>query len=121
MIETLTTSQAAHYLLQDENAAWSYAGAHAIVEHLEQMEEDCGGEPIEFDRVAIRCDFSEHSSLQDWAAGYFGEGKSLNDLRLAAGIEADTPSDEIDDKIREYISDHGQLIEFDGGIIVSSF
>jgi len=115
MIETLTTSQAAHYLLQDENAAWSYAGAHAIVEHLEQMEEDCGGEPIEFDRVAIRCDFSEHSSLQNWAAGYFGE------VDISLGIEADTPSDEIDDKIREYISDHGQLIEFDGGIIVSSF
>jgi hypothetical protein len=33
--------------------------------------------------------------------------------------EAD--EDELDEKIREYINDRGQLIEFDGGIIVSSF
>jgi hypothetical protein len=29
--------------------------------------------------------------------------------------------DDVDDKIREYINDRGTLIEFDGGIIVSSF
>ncbi len=117
MIETLTTSQAAHLLLQDDNASWSYAGAHAMIEYLEQVEEDCGGEPIEFDRVAIRCDYSEYPSLQDWAAGYFGTGESY----AALDIEADTPSDEIDDKIRDYIHDHGHLIEFDGGVIVLSF
>jgi len=105
MIETLTTSQAAHYLLQDDNASWSYAGAHAMIEYLEQHEEDCGAEPVEFDQVAIRCDFSEYASLQDWAAEYFG-------------TEIDG---EIDSEIREYINDHGVLIEFNGGIIVSSF
>ena len=35
-------------------------------EHLEQIEEDCGTE-IEFDRVALRCEYSEHESLQEWA------------------------------------------------------
>jgi hypothetical protein len=29
--------------------------------------------------------------------------------------------DEVLDSITEYIQDHGQLIEFDGGIIVSEF
>jgi hypothetical protein len=29
--------------------------------------------------------------------------------------------DEIDEAIRDYINDHGTLIEFDGGIIVSNF
>ena len=29
--------------------------------------------------------------------------------------------DEFDEKIREYIQDNAQLIEFDGGVIVSSF
>jgi hypothetical protein len=29
--------------------------------------------------------------------------------------------EEIEEAIREYIQDHGSLIEFDGGIIVSSF
>ena len=107
MIETLTTSQAAHYLLQDDNASWSYAGAHAMIEYLEQHEEDSGAEPVEFDQVAIRCDFSEYASLQDWAAEYF-------DTEIDSEID-------IDSEIREYINDHGVLIEFNGGIIVSSF
>ena len=38
-------------------------------------------------------------------------------------IEADDleDSEEIDAKIKAYIEDHGTLIEFEGGIIVSSF
>lgn len=94
-----------------------------MIEYLEQVEEECGGEPIEFDRVAIRCDYSEHASLQDWAAGYFGTGESYASLGIEAEWpdNADTPEDEIDDKIRDYIIAHGHLIEFDGGVIVLSF
>jgi hypothetical protein len=116
MKNTLTTSQAAHILIDDENARWSRAGAFALVEHLEQMEEECGQE-IEFDRVALRCDWSEYDSLGDWAEAFFGGiHEACAALRIGAthdGLE--------DDTIREYINDHGQLIEFDGGVIVSSF
>jgi len=89
--------------MADENAAWSMAGAFALAEHLEQIEEDCGTE-IEFDRVALRCEYSEHESLQEWARYYFNSDD-----------EGDA------EKIREFIYDRGQLIEFDGGIIVSEF
>jgi hypothetical protein len=34
---------------------------------------------------------------------------------------ADEYGERVDEEIREYISDRGQLVEFDGGIIVSSF
>ena len=114
MKTTLTTSEAANILFKDSNANWSYAGARALAEYLEEYEESTG-EELEFDYVAIRCDFSEWDSLQEWAGDYFS-----GDWREEVGAE-DCEDDNTDARIREYIQDHGQLIEFDGGIIVSSF
>jgi hypothetical protein len=109
MKKTLTNYEIAHELLQDENAAWTRAGAFALAEHLEQIEEDTG-EEMELDIVAIRCDFAEYSSLEDWADDYGMEQDSLDDSHEQRA-----------DNIRSFIQDNGQLIEFDGGIIVSSF
>jgi hypothetical protein len=117
MKETLSTHEVAHKLREDENANWSYAGALALAEYLEQLEEDCGGE-WEFDRVAIRCDFSEYKGLREWAEDYFG---GIMKWEAALSIEPDTTPDECDKRIQEYIQDNGTLIEFDGGIIVNSF
>jgi hypothetical protein len=117
MKTTLTTSQAANMLANDQNSSFTRLGAFALVEYLEQMEEDCG-EEMEFDYVALRCDYSEHESLQEWAHDYFGTNA---DWKSEMEIDPDLADDEIDDTIREYIQDHGQLIEFDGGVIVSSF
>jgi hypothetical protein len=114
MKETLSTNEVAERLLADENANWTWAGAQALAEYLEELEADMG-EEIEFDRVAIRCDFSEWESLQEWVQDYFTNYID----RLC--IEKDMDEDEIDEAIRDYINDHGTLIEFDGGIIVSSF
>jgi hypothetical protein len=116
MKTTLTTSEAADILFNDKNANWSYAGARALAEYLEEYEESTG-EELELDVCAIRCDFSEYSSLLDWAHDYFSN--ALEELGFDETEEND--DDEVDEKIREYIQDHGQLIEFDGGIIVSSF
>jgi hypothetical protein len=114
MKETLSTNEVAERLLADENANWSWAGAQALAEYLEELEESMG-EEIEFDRVAIRCDFSQRDSLQEWAQDYF---TNYIDRHC---IEKDMDEDEIDEAIRDYINDHGTLIEFDGGIIVNSF
>lgn len=106
---TLSRTRAAHMLLDDKNASWSYDGAMALCEYLEELEEDCG-EEMEFDVVAIRCDYSEHASLEEWAKDYgFEPESSTEDER------------EREEEIRDYIMDHGQLIEFEGGVIVSSF
>ena len=117
MKETLNTSEIADRLFRDENAAWSYAGARALAEYLQEWE-DGTGEEMEFDRVAIRCDFAEYEGLRQWAEDYFG---SISAWEAALSIEEDTLPDDVDDKIREYINDRGTLIEFDGGVIVSSF
>ena len=84
--------------------------------------EDSTGEQMELDLCSIRCEFSETTSLQDWLFEHFGAKSLLFALELA-DIEVDDleDSDEVDSKIKEYIEDHGTLIEFEGGIIVSSF
>jgi predicted Zn-dependent peptidase len=124
MKKTLTTYDIAHELMQDDNANWTRAGAFALAEYLEQYEEDCG-EEIELDVVAIRCDYSEYYSLEDFASEYFSDNKQAADaLGLELTItedEFEEEEEEIQEAIRNYIQDNGQLIEFDGGIIVSSF
>ena len=129
MKTTLTTTEAAHRLLDDNNANWSRAGAFALCEYLEELEENIG-EEIEFCPVAIRCDYAEYSDLQEWASEQWG---SPEKAREALDCEEDFNSDglaylndpgdnnEFDEAVREFIQDHGTLIEHDGGIIVSSF
>ena len=117
---TLNTRQVASYLAADKDANWSYSGALALAEYLEEMEESTG-EEIELDVCAIRCDFSESASLQEWLADYYGQPLAAALEGAGIDLDGDEDEDEIDDLIREFISDNGQLIEFDGGVIVSSF
>jgi len=112
MKTTLNTYEIANALIADEYANWTRSGALALAEHLEQLEEDCDTE-IEFDRVAIRCEYSEFSSLLKCAEYY------LTAERIAEVLEDSEEGD--DEALRDYIYDHGQLIEFDGGVVVSSF
>jgi hypothetical protein len=116
MKTTLSTTQAAHMLLDDDNANWSRAGAFALAEYLEELEEDMGNEEIEFCPCSIRCEFSEYADLQEWANEQFREN-----LKDQFDLDADYLPEELNDRIREYIQDRGTLIEFDGGVIVSSF
>ena len=123
----MTTYECAKALTHDEYASWTRAGAFALIEYLEQLEEDCEMS-IEFDPVAIRGDYSEYESLID-----FAEENFMN-YREEFGIEYENPMtgeikdqsvtdcdgnlhDEVLDSIKEYIQDNGVLIEFDGGII----
>ena len=105
----LSKWEAANILLKDDSAKWSYHAAYALVEYYEALEEDLG-ESIELDYVALRCEWSEYKSLVEWAQDYGA------DFDYAPADE-----DERDEEIRSYINEHGTLIEFDGGIIVSSF
>ena len=103
-------------LMNDPNANWGYSGAKALAEHLHQIEEDTG-EEIELDLVSLRCDFARHDSLSEWAESYFG----LNKVSCSLGFDFDDTEESKEEKIRDYIQDHGTLIEFTGGVIVSQF
>jgi hypothetical protein len=99
----------------DRAGQFTRAGLCALYNYLGEYEEDCGCE-IELDVIALCCDYSEHESLQEWAHEYFSN--AWEEL----GFDCqDCDDDAFDDAIREFINDNGQLIEFDSGIIVSSF
>lgn len=114
---TLSTNQIADALKSDKFANWSYYGSTALAEYLEQLEQETG-EEMELDTVAIRRDYSEYESAELWAIDYF-----QSDIFAYMGIDLDGTETEDDREklIRDYIRDHGQLIEFTGGIIVSDF
>ena len=118
MKKTLNTEEIARALHRDDNANWSWNGARALAEYLEQLEEDTG-EELELDVCAIRCDFSEYESLLDWATDYFMQWRG--DLNIDPYWDEKGDLERIEDVIRSYIQDHGMLIEFTGGVIVSSF
>ncbi len=59
--QIMTTSEAANLLLKDDNANWTYQGAHAIAEYLEELSDDCG-EDIDFCHVEVRIEFSEYTA-----------------------------------------------------------
>ncbi len=109
----LSTWEAASILFNDEYGGWSRAGSLAMAEYLEEYEEQTG-ETINFCHVAIRCDYSEYKSLDDVAENYPG---ALDRVDVFFG-EFWMRREEC---IREYIQERGQLIEFDGGVIISSF
>ena len=117
MKTTLSTSDIAHALKQDENANWSWAGAQALAEWLEDYEQSTG-EEIELDIVSIRCEWSEYSSLESWADEYFRDSQQRDE---EIGADDESTEDEIQRMIRDFIEENGDLIEFKGGVIVSSF
>ena len=63
MFNTLTTNQAVNELMADEYADWSYEAATALVEWIEALE-DSTGESIEFDPVALRCEWTEATATE---------------------------------------------------------
>lgn len=104
MKQTLNTSEAADLLMADKDAGWSYAGARALVEYLENLEDDTG-EEIEFDRVALRCDFTEYESAREAAEDY--------------GWEPDEDADE--EAALKWLTDRTTAITFNGGVIIQQF
>lgn len=108
MKQTISTYQIVSALLEDEYAGWSRRGAQALAEYLEGVEESTG-EEMEFDRVAIRCDFSEYGSAQEAALEYGFKPEHGDD------------DDEIEASALEYLNERTTVIEFVGGVIVQSF
>jgi hypothetical protein len=104
MIETLTTYDIADRLLRDSNACWTRAGALALAEYLQELE-DSTGETMEFDAVAIRCDFAEYPSAVD----------AHNDITSGHDLTEDEEETALE-RLREI----GQVIVFNGGVIISN-
>ena len=110
MKETLTTSNASHILYADTNAGWSWDGAKALVEYLEQLEEDMG-EEIEMDFIAIRCEYTEYSTAQEVLENYAPDFE----------YDEDDDEDEKETAAVEWLQDRTTVIVFSGGVIIQDF
>ncbi len=60
LVKTMWIDEMAIDLAGDEYNNFSYSGARALVEYLDDLSDDIW-ENIEFDKVAIRCDYSEYT------------------------------------------------------------
>ena len=116
MKETLDTRDAARRLYEDEYAGWSYGGARALVEYLEELEDEIG-EEIEFDVVALRCEYTEYGSAEEAVeACNSGDYEDLKE-------QSDGDADDLKELCMEYLRDHTAVIEIPGsdGIIIQDY
>jgi hypothetical protein len=86
--------------LRPDNFTWS--GLSALFEYLEQYEEDTGAR-IEFDPIALCCEFSEYKDFKEVQEAY----PNLHFLNSPEDLER--------------LADHTRVIEHDDGIIIQDF
>lgn len=73
----------------------------ALFEYLESFEQDCGFE-FELDPVGICCEWAEHDSAILAAKEY---GQEFSD----------------EEEALEWLRDHTQVVEFEGGVVIQLF
>lgn len=93
--EQKQASELFHDLKKMDRDNFSYNGAKALMEWLEQLAEDTG-EAIEYDPIALCCDFGEYADLEEFNE----DGYDYKDL--------------------EELNENTLVIEFDGGLIVQA-
>lgn len=93
--------------------SFSYEGLNALFDYFEEYERDVNdGEEIDFDMVAICCEFSEYDSALEGANEY---GFKLPDGNHNS--DADNEAIAI-----EWLRDRTQVIEMEnGGVIIQNF
>ena len=79
MKQTIRENEFVHAIVSDDYNDISYDGAIALFEYLEELE-DSTGEEIEFDSVAIRCEWAEYENLEAVLSDY-DNIKTLEELQ----------------------------------------
>ena len=120
MYKELSTEHVAHELSSNPDNGFSYHGALALAEYLEQYEEDCG-EKIELDTVALRCEYSEYGSAWDAMQEYQPEDMPTVDLEEWEEENGSAPDlEEVEEAQQaaalEWLEERTTVIPFDGRI-----
>lgn len=75
--QELTTNYIVDDLLSDDYASWTYNQAVALADYIQEF---CEETDWEWDRVAIRCDYSGYANRAEAEADYdLEEGEELED------------------------------------------
>lgn len=108
MYKTLSAYDVAHELSENKGNGFTYGGAFALAEYLEQYEEDCG-EKLELDTIALRCEYSEYESAKE-ASDQYGRYYDIDDSE-----------EDIEKSALEWLEERTIVIPFGGGIIIAQF
>tara|TARA_R110000744_G_scaffold3698_9_gene13832 strand:+ start:1581 stop:1877 length:297 start_codon:yes stop_codon:yes gene_type:complete len=79
MKQAISKSFFVDQIVGDEYNDITYEGAKALFEYLEEIEEETG-EEMDFDSVAIRCDFAEYENIGEVLKEY-DSIKNIEELR----------------------------------------
>lgn len=97
MKETVTRHRFIDLFMKIRPDNFSRLGLHALFDYIEELEEDTGQE-IEFDVIALCCDFSEYKDINEISEVYDKDFSDSEDL-----------------------GDYTQIIDFEGGIIIQDW
>lgn len=112
MYKTITQYDFTSWFAQSDTYKnnFSYNGLIALYEYLENYENETG-ESIEFDPIALCCEYSEYDSAYSAVLAY-NEDYAQNVLK---------GSEDCEEQALEWLQERTQVIEFDGGIIIQQF
>lgn len=95
---TLSTTQAIHHLDREH---FSYLGAKALIEYLEELEE-CESIEMELDSIGLASQYTEHESFTEAYKDRY-QGEEITE-----------------EEAKNYFEAEAMVIPFDGGIIIDS-
>lgn len=110
MKTTVTKGEFVTRLMTYYPDSFSRSGLEALFDYLEELEEGTGQE-MEFDPIALCCEYSEHDSAKE-AAEEYGYDPDIDPDNLDADPEAEA---------YEYLNSNTVIIQFDGGVIIRDF
>lgn len=99
--ETVNEYRFSQTLRNDEYASWSYGATKALFDYYEQLSEAIG-EDIEFDPVAIRCEWAEYQNALDAFIQHHGEYG--DDIPQDEGIRNE-------EQAREWLEDNTTVLD----------
>tara|TARA_R110002074_G_scaffold256453_1_gene428847 strand:- start:459 stop:755 length:297 start_codon:yes stop_codon:yes gene_type:complete len=89
MIETVTRGTFLDWFREHRPNNFTLYGKNALFDYFEEYEEDTG-EKIEFDPIAICCDYTEYENLEEYNENY-EPVKNINEIReLTTVIRTDS-------------------------------
>ena len=96
-------------LVGDRHASWSVEGAEVLFDYLDEVSDDTG-EPIEFDLVALRCDYSEDTVDE------------IIDYHSLDVSDAEDDEDEKTDLVRDFLESRTTIVgETSDGFVYAVF
>lgn len=115
IIETITDySRLYHDLKAMDRDNFSYEGAVALMEYLDELSNELG-ENIEYDPIAFCCDFAEYCPEEyESIADEYPNAPKLRDFEPEE-------RDEFEEALIEWLNDQTIVIQFNGGIIIQAF